>query len=66
MLGSSTALTGVDFNQTLYLGVNIAGDGEMTPRKIPIGISACLLGEKVRYDGDNNEIPFIINHLASF
>jgi len=34
MLGSSTALTGVDFNQTLYLGINVAGDGEMTPRKV--------------------------------
>jgi hypothetical protein len=34
MLGSVTALTGVDFDQTLYLGVNIEGDGEMSPRKI--------------------------------
>ncbi|MEK7185184.1 MAG: tail fiber domain-containing protein [Patescibacteria group bacterium] len=41
MLGSSTALTSVDFNQTLYLGVEIGGsagsaswDGEMSPRKI--------------------------------
>ncbi|MDO8573121.1 MAG: hypothetical protein Q7S11_05210, partial [bacterium] len=40
MLGSTTALTSVDFNQTLYLGVEIGGsaatptwDGEMTPRK---------------------------------
>src|SRR5574343_525539 len=40
MLGSSTPLTSVDFNQTLYLGVEIGGssgspswDGEMTPRK---------------------------------
>src|SRR5258708_2776112 len=41
MLGSTTALTGVNFNQTLYLGVEIGGaggspswDGEMSPRKI--------------------------------
>jgi hypothetical protein len=40
MLGSTTPLTGVDFNQTLYLGVEIGGtstpawDGEMSPRKI--------------------------------
>jgi hypothetical protein len=41
MLGSSTPLTGVDFNQTLYLGVEVGGsagspswDGEMSPRKI--------------------------------
>ncbi|MCH7530032.1 hypothetical protein IIB50_02865, partial [Patescibacteria group bacterium] len=40
LLGSSTALTGIDFNQTLYLSVEIGGsggspvfDGEMTPRK---------------------------------
>ena len=40
MLGSVTSLTSVDFNQTLYLSVNIGGtaatpswDGEMTPRK---------------------------------
>lgn len=38
-LGDVTSLAGVDFNQTLYLGVNIGGtstpgwDGEMTPRK---------------------------------
>jgi hypothetical protein len=34
MLGTSTSLTGVDFSQPLYLGVNIDADGEMTPRKI--------------------------------
>src|ERR1035437_2964165 len=34
MLGNVAPLTGIDFNQTLYLGVNVGGDGEMTPRKI--------------------------------
>jgi|GEM_PF-1028818 len=40
MLGSTSPLTGVDFNQTLYLGVEVGGtstpgwDGEMSPRKI--------------------------------
>lgn len=34
MLGSTTPLTNVDFNQTLYLGIEIGSDGEMTPRKI--------------------------------
>jgi len=41
MLGSTTPLTGINFNQTLYLGVTIgatstspAWDGEMSPRKI--------------------------------
>jgi hypothetical protein len=40
MLGSTSPLTSVDFNQTLYLGVEIGGtstaawDGEMSPRKV--------------------------------
>jgi mucin-19 len=34
MLGSTTALSGVDFSQTLYLGVSIEADAEMSPRKI--------------------------------
>ncbi|OHA58438.1 MAG: hypothetical protein A2571_01510 [Candidatus Vogelbacteria bacterium RIFOXYD1_FULL_44_32] len=34
MLGSVTSLATVNFNQTLYLGVNVASDGEMSPRKI--------------------------------
>jgi len=34
MLGEVATLSGVDFSQTLYLGVNIQSDGEMTPRKI--------------------------------
>ncbi|MCA9361267.1 hypothetical protein KC845_01775 [Candidatus Kaiserbacteria bacterium] len=34
MLGSTTPLTGVDFTQTLYLGVKVETDLEMTPRKI--------------------------------
>jgi hypothetical protein len=44
MLGSTSALTSIDFNQTLYLGVEIGGtggspswDGEMLPRK-PLGM----------------------------
>jgi len=36
MLGSTTPLTSVDFDQPLYLGVEVSGDGEMTPRK-PFG-----------------------------
>lgn len=54
MLGEVTALTSVNFNQTLYLGVNIGGtstpswDGEMTPRKkfgaVPAAIQAVYLG----------------------
>ncbi len=54
MLGSTTPLTGINFNQTLYLGVNIGGtgspswDGEMVPRKVlgsvPAAIEAFNLG----------------------
>ena len=33
MLGEVASLTSVDFNQPLWLGVNIESDGEMTPRK---------------------------------
>jgi len=39
LLGSETSLSGIDFDQTIYLGVNIGGtgtpswDGEMSPRK---------------------------------
>ena len=34
MLGSITSLAGVNFDQTLYLGVTIEADSEMSPRKI--------------------------------
>ncbi|MCA9368314.1 hypothetical protein KC887_08755, partial [Candidatus Kaiserbacteria bacterium] len=54
MLGSDDTLSGVNFNQTLYLGVNIGGtgapswDGEMTPRKVlgtvPAAFEAFKLG----------------------
>ncbi|MFW6210404.1 MAG: hypothetical protein ACOC4E_02865, partial [Patescibacteria group bacterium] len=54
MLGEVTALTSVDFNQPLYLGVEIGGtsttawDGEMSPRKelgtVPAAFEARRLG----------------------
>ena len=54
MLGSSTPLTGVNFNQTLYLGVEIGGsagspswDGEMTPRKILGTVPAAFEAQKL-------------------
>ncbi len=31
-----------------------------------IGISACLLGEKCRYDGAGNKDDFVVNQLASY
>jgi len=34
--------------------------------KIPIGISACLLGEKVRFDGGHRRFAFAVDDLAPF
>ncbi|MCA9363422.1 hypothetical protein KC851_03805, partial [Candidatus Kaiserbacteria bacterium] len=48
MLGAVSPLTTVDFAQTLYLGVNIESDGEMSPRKVlgavPAAFEALELG----------------------
>ncbi|MBY0309566.1 hypothetical protein K2Q16_00235 [Patescibacteria group bacterium] len=56
MLGSSTPLTSVDFNQVLYLAVEVGGtttspvwDGEMSPRKIMGTVPAAF--EARRLDG---------------
>jgi hypothetical protein len=53
MLGEVQSLAGIDFNQTLYLGVNIGGtnvtpswDGEMTPRKKLGAVPAAIEAEK--------------------
>ena len=55
MLGSTTALTGVDFNQTLYLGVTIGGTGgspswdtEMSPRKILGAVPAAMVADTLQ------------------
>ena len=52
MLGSTTPLTSVDFNQTLYLGVEIGGktvtpvwDGEMNPRKVIGAVPAAFVAD---------------------
>jgi len=34
--------------------------------KIPIGISSCLLGEKVRYDGGHKYNPYIVKTLGQY
>ncbi len=53
MLGSTSPLTGVDFNQTLYLGVEIGGtstpawDGEMSPRKVLGTVPAAFEANKL-------------------
>ena len=33
---------------------------------IRLGISKCLLGEKVRYDGGHKQNPFLINELGQY
>ena len=52
MLGEVTPLTGIDFNQPLYLGVEIGGDGgspewdgEMSPRKILGAVPAAFVSQ---------------------
>src|SRR5690606_28971429 len=54
MLGSSTPLTSVDFDQTLYLGVEIGGsggspawDGEMSPRKVLGAVPAAFVADTI-------------------
>ncbi len=61
LLGSTTSLSSVDFNQTLYLGVEIGGtsaaspswDGEMSPRKKLGAVPAAF--ESDRVDGISSE-----------
>ncbi|HOP31435.1 MAG TPA: DUF523 domain-containing protein, partial [Spirochaetota bacterium] len=35
-------------------------------KKIPIGISSCLLGNKVRYDGQHKHDPYLSDTLGEF
>ena len=67
LLGEVNSLSGVDFNQTLYLGVNIGGtavsptwDGEMTPRKKLGVVPAAVVAEKAIniLGGSAGYIPF--------
>jgi hypothetical protein len=46
MLGSTTPLSSVDFNQTLYLGVTIEADSEMAPRKILGAVPAAFVANE--------------------
>src|SRR3989344_8021630 len=54
LLGSSTPFTSVNFNQTLYLGVEVCGttslagcDGEMTPRKALASVPSAFLADQL-------------------
>ncbi|HPQ95693.1 MAG: DUF523 and DUF1722 domain-containing protein [Thiothrix sp.] len=39
---------------------------EQTAQKIPVGISSCLLGERVRFDGGHKHNPYIVQTLGRF
>ena len=65
MLGEVNSLSGIDFNQLLYLGVNIGGtastpawDGEMSPRKklgaVPAAVEADKASRSVNLVGGNS------------
>ena len=36
------------------------------PEKIRLGVSACLLGDEVRYDGDHKRDAFLVDTLGPF
>ena len=38
----------------------------MTHERIRLGISACLLGEPVRFDGGHKRDPFLVQSLGQF
>ncbi|MBK1726507.1 YbgA family protein [Halorhodospira neutriphila] len=36
------------------------------PQRIPVGVSSCLLGEEVRYDGTHKRNPFVTEALSRY
>ncbi len=60
MLGEVNSFSGVDFDQTLFLSVNIGGtgtpswDGEMTPRKTIGTVPAAFIAKNLRGTGTIN------------
>ncbi len=70
LLGEVTSLSGVDFNQTLYLSVQIGNtgspswDGEMTPRKKLGAVPAAVESERVggftpAQSATGNQVPVL-------
>ena len=61
-MGSVSTLDNVDFNQDLWLGVNVGGigspsyDGEMTPRKKLGSVNSAFLSRQLKSDISGNEI----------
>ena len=43
-----------------------AGVAERSPRPVRIGISACLLGQQVRFDGGHKRDAFLTGTFGSF
>lgn len=39
---------------------------ENTGRKIPVGVSSCLLGDRVRYDGGHKKHSYIVDTLGEY
>ena len=48
------------------IGLDSDGGGEQNMEKIKLGISACLLGEKVRYDGQHKLDRFLAGTLSEY
>ncbi len=72
MLGSTTALTNVDFNQPLYLSINIGGsastptwDGEMSPRKILGAVPAAFEAKQLNGLNDTQFLRTDANNSTS-
>jgi len=64
LIGSSTSLSSVDFNQTLYLGVEINGDGEMTPRKRLGAVPSAFEAQNAQTLGDIATTSFLRSDQA--
>ena len=45
LIGDMVSLTGIDFDQPLYLGVTIGGDAEMSPRKALGAVPAAFVAD---------------------
>ena len=70
LLGNVTSIASVDFNQDLYLGVNIGGsgtaswDGEMTPRKQIASVPSAF--EAGKLDGQEGSYYLDADNLTDF
>ena len=40
--------------------------GELTPEKIRLGVSSCLLGEEVRYNGGHKRSRYVTDVLSDY